>query len=85
MALRVPYWDWAANSVPPPEIIEKTTVEIQLPSGELKLVPNPFLAYKFNPAPPATFLPQYKIWPTTLRYPNSAAATATSNVNALQV
>ncbi|KAJ7871304.1 hypothetical protein B0H13DRAFT_1895798 [Mycena leptocephala] len=46
--LRLPYWDWGVNAVPPPEIIELPKLEVlQPPSGRPGRVPNPFLAYTF--------------------------------------
>ncbi|KAJ7203688.1 hypothetical protein B0H12DRAFT_478410 [Mycena haematopus] len=83
-ALRLPYWDWAANIIPPPEIIDLATVEIVQPDGAEILVDNPFLAYAFNPIPPTFPTRGFNIWPQTLRYPNRTDATATSNVNRLK-
>ncbi|KAF7375353.1 Photo-regulated tyrosinase [Mycena sanguinolenta] len=77
--LRVPYWDWAANIVPPAQIITQTVVEILKPNGELKMVPNPFLCYTFHPIPSAAFADNFKFWPKTLRYPTSADANAISD------
>ncbi|KAJ6548594.1 tyrosinase [Mycena capillaripes] len=76
--LRVPYWDWGANIIPPAQIITQTVVEILCPSGVLRMVPNPFLSYRFHPTP-TDFVDNFQIWPQTLRYPTSAAANAISN------
>jgi tyrosinase len=45
--LRAPYWDWAANLVPPAEVYRRPVVKIQTPDGE-KEVPNPLVSYKFG-------------------------------------
>ncbi|KAJ6568852.1 hypothetical protein B0H19DRAFT_1373291 [Mycena capillaripes] len=88
--LRLPYWDWGVNAVPPPQIIELPRVPITAPDGTQRLVTNPFLAYQFNPLP-SSFPSQVdsqviplNVWPTTLRYPTDLTNTATSNFAALR-
>jgi len=81
--LRAPYWDWATNSVPPPEVVSKTTVNIlTAPDGTSTDVPNPLLSYTFNPIDPSFTFP-FDSWPTTLRSPTSEDPDATTDVNAL--
>lgn len=78
--LRAPYWDWATNSVPPPEVISMQTVSIMAPDGRTTSVPNPLYQYTFNPIDP-TFPPPWKYWTTTIRHPdnpNSPNATTDS-------
>ena len=68
--LRVPFWDWAATSVPPDEVIALENVNIITPDGNQNSVPNPFLRYSFNPIDPSFTLPwdQYQ---TTVRHPEN--------------
>ncbi|KAN0127413.1 Common central domain of tyrosinase domain containing protein [Lactarius tabidus] len=68
--LRMPYWDWARNCVPPPEVIFMETVNIITPNGKMTSVPNPLLKYTFNPVP-QSFPHPYNFWKTTIRSPNS--------------
>lgn len=79
---RLPYWEWATDEPTIP--VEFTTESIQIldtkdPSGSklVPLNPNPFAFYKFNPIDPS-FSGNYKIYPTTLRCPNTSDATAVS-------
>ncbi|KAG8891850.1 hypothetical protein FRB99_003288, partial [Tulasnella sp. 403] len=51
--LRMPFWDWAVNIVPPPEVISDKQVTITLRDGTQKLVDNPLLAYTFKPIDPS--------------------------------
>ncbi|KAK0480189.1 tyrosinase [Armillaria novae-zelandiae] len=81
--LRAPYWDWAANSVPPPEVISLTTVNIMKPDGKLGPVANPLLKYGFHPID-KSFPRRYSGWPTTLRHPTSARPNATSDIDDLK-
>ncbi|KAK0223503.1 photo-regulated tyrosinase [Armillaria fumosa] len=81
--LRAPYWDWAANSVPPPEVISLTTVNIIKPDGKSGPVANPLLNYGFHPID-KSFPRPYSGWPTTLRHPTSARPNATSDINDLK-
>ena len=81
--LRAPYWDWATNSIPPPEAVSMTTVTIMMaPHGSTADVPNPLLSYTFNPIDPSFTFP-FDSWPTTLRSPTSEDPDATTDVNAL--
>ncbi|KAG8995528.1 hypothetical protein FRB94_008947 [Tulasnella sp. JGI-2019a] len=77
--LRAPYWDWAANSVPPPEVISKAQVTIIGPNGQSMNVDNPLLSYKFNPVD-KSFPRPYSVWGKTLRHATNDTANATSNV-----
>jgi tyrosinase len=81
--LRLPYWDWATNCVPPPEVISMETVNIVTPDGQTTAVVNPLLKYTFNPIPRA-FPQPYSAWPTTIRHPdNPNSPDATTDVQAL--
>ncbi|EFI28136.1 tyrosinase [Coprinopsis cinerea okayama7 len=81
--LRQPYWDWATNAVPPAEVIERQQVTITNSRGQRVSVPNPLLAYRFQPMEP-TFPRMYQQWPTTLRQPTSGGPGASSNVARLR-
>ena len=75
--LRAPYWDWATNTVPPPEVISLQTVNITTPDGNSTDVPNPLYQYTFHPIDPS-FPSPYQYWQTTIRRPddfNSQSAT----------
>lgn len=67
--LRAPYWDWATNSVPPPEVISLQTVDITTPDGNTTTVPNPLYQYTFNPID-NSFPAPYQDWQTTIRHPD---------------
>ena len=72
--LRAPYWDWATNSVPPPEVVSLQSVKIIDFDGSTISVPNPLFQYTFHPIDPS-FPPPYSKWQTTLRHPDSKGHT----------
>ncbi|KAH9986652.1 tyrosinase [Russula vinacea] len=81
--LRAPYWDWATNSVPPPEVISLQTVDIITPDGNTTTVQNPLLQYPFHPIDPS-FPAPYSYWQTTIRHPdNPGSPDATTDSDAL--
>jgi len=80
-SLRQPYWDWARNAVPPPEVISLQQVTITTPNGR-KAVDNPLIRYKFHPID-QSFPDPYDQWRTTLRQPNSTGPNAKDNVTRL--
>lgn len=75
--LRLPYWDWASDAVPPKEVILDKTVEIITPETEIAghktttcPVPNPFLGFTFPKSIDLSILgPNFTKWRTTLRHP----------------
>ena len=77
--LRAPYWDWAANTVPPPEVIEYKEVTITLPDGTRGSVPNPLFEYVFHPID-SSFPKPFSKWRSTLRHPTSDGPDAKTNV-----
>ncbi|KAJ7501106.1 hypothetical protein B0H11DRAFT_2224937 [Mycena galericulata] len=79
LALRQPYWDWASNAVPPPEVISLDRVSIIAPNGQRIQVDNPLRRYTFHPIDPS-FPPPYDAWQTTLRQPDTTAPDATDDV-----
>ncbi|KAI0322394.1 tyrosinase [Amylostereum chailletii] len=81
--LRAPYWDWAANSVPPAEVISLKNVDIIGSNGHKTSVANPLFQYTFHPVDPS-FPAPYSKWHTTLRHPTSSGANATTNVASLK-
>ena len=79
--LRLPYWDWATNIIPPPEVISKETVDIVTPDGQTTTVTNPLLKYTFNPID-SSF--PHSSWKTTIRHPDDPnSPDATTDVQAL--
>ncbi|KAI9508871.1 photo-regulated tyrosinase [Russula earlei] len=66
--LRLPFWDWASNIIPPDEVISLETVDIITPDGNTTSVPNPLLRYTFNPIDDS-FPSPYSGWRTTVRHP----------------
>jgi tyrosinase len=88
--LRAPYWDWAVNSIPPPEVISLEYLDIVKPEGK-KTVPNPLFQYKFDPIHPSFKkyyddaeddekpLP-YQDWKNTIRHPNNFGKGAKTDV-----
>jgi len=82
-SLRAPYWDWATNSVPPPEVISLQTVDIITPDSNTTTVPNPLYQYTFNPID-KSFPAPYQYWKTTIRHPdNPNSPGATTDAQAL--
>ena len=81
--LRAPYWDWAANSVPPDEVIALKNVTIVGPDGKRKSVTNPLYAYTFHPID-QSFPAPYNNWQTTFRHPRRGLHGVESNVKALK-
>ena len=67
---RVPYWDWAKNSVPPNAVINSPTVTITNFDGSSVQVDNPIMHYRFKNTP-LPFDPPFDQTPTTLRHPDS--------------
>jgi tyrosinase len=81
--LRAPFWDWATNTVPPPEVVSLETVKIITPNGNTTTVPNPLIQYTFNPID-SSFPSPYDSWRTTIRHPDDPnSGTATTDVRAL--
>ncbi|KAF8263973.1 tyrosinase [Lactarius quietus] len=81
--LRAPYWDWATNSVPPPEVISMATLNIITPNGQTTSVANPLIKYTFHPID-RSFPAPYSSWKTTIRHPDSPnSPNATTDVPAL--
>jgi len=81
--IRQPYWDWASNTVPPPEVISLTKVTITTPDGRRTSVDNPLYHYKFHPID-GSFPDPYSGWKTTLRQPTSESPNARDNVSRLK-
>lgn len=81
--MRQPYWDWAANAIPPDQVIALKQVAITGPNGQKITVDNPLYHYKFHPIDPS-FPDPFSQWPTTLRQPNSERPNATDNVTRLK-
>ncbi|KAI9508870.1 photo-regulated tyrosinase [Russula earlei] len=67
--LRLPYWDWATNSIPPDVVTSRTTVVITTPDGNRTTVSNPLYQYTFNPID-SSFPQPYDSWQTTIRRPD---------------
>jgi tyrosinase len=82
LTLRQPYWDWAQNSVPPPEVISLDKVSIIAPNGKKTQVNNPLRRYTFHPIDPS-FPEPYSGWKTTLRFPDTTDPDATDDVQQL--
>ncbi|KAI0667738.1 tyrosinase [Trametes maxima] len=80
--LRQPFWDWARNMLPPPEVISLDRVTITGADGRRREVDNPLRRYRFHPIPPS-FPPPWSGWPATLRHPTSQSPAATDNVQSL--
>jgi len=81
--LRLPYWDWALDAVPPDEVIALTQVAITGPNGNKVTVDNPLYHYTFHPVDPSFPRPS-SLWKTTIRQPTNQTANARDNVNRLR-
>ena len=83
--LRQPFWDWAANAVPPDEVIASKQVTITTPNGKKTQVDNPLYHYAFHPVDPSFGFP-YTQWASTLRQPTPRlpASSMTDNVPRLR-
>ncbi|KAG8919046.1 hypothetical protein FRC02_001964 [Tulasnella sp. 418] len=74
-SLRAPYWDWASDSIPPPEVIDINKfkqLNIIQANGEQKAIKNPLLSYTFHTKP------RFPIRQTTVRCPSSSTSTETN-------
>ncbi|CDO69906.1 hypothetical protein BN946_scf184884.g65 [Trametes cinnabarina] len=80
--LRQPFWDWARETVPPPEVISLDKVTITASDGQKKEVDNPLRRYRFHPIDPS-FPEPYSNWSATLRHPTSEGSDAEDNVQDL--
>ncbi|KAJ8073002.1 hypothetical protein PM082_019868 [Marasmius tenuissimus] len=84
-SLRQPYWDWAKNSVPPPEVISLEQVTIIGFNGERVSVANPLRRYTFDPLKQSFGFPKpFDKWGTTLRHPTDGTENATEDVDGLR-
>ena len=81
--LRQPYWDWAANAIPPDEVIVLPEVAIIGPEGRRIYVRNPLYSYSFNPTE-SSFPKEFRNRKTTMRWPTSSEVSATHNVALLK-
>jgi tyrosinase len=81
--LRQPFWDWAANAVPPDQVIAQQQVTITISDGSTSQVDNPWYQYTFNPIDPS-FPDPYSGWPTTVRQPDTTDPGATTDVQMLK-
>ncbi|KIL63082.1 hypothetical protein M378DRAFT_733369 [Amanita muscaria Koide BX008] len=70
IALRLPYWDWVANAVPPDFLIRDETITILDFDGSSIKVGNPFLRYHFRETDCQLFDPPFNHRLTTLRHPD---------------
>ena len=80
---RLPYWDWATKSVPPPEVISQKTVSYIAHDGTNHTIDNPLYQYKFHPLQDGGFGLPWSQWPATLRCPTSEDASAQTDVTTL--
>ncbi|KAI0737489.1 tyrosinase [Irpex lacteus] len=84
-SLRMPYWDWANDALPPDEVIQYETISIITPHGKAEVF-NPLYSFAFKedtkdfPKRPTDF----SKWKTTLRYPTSRDSSAKSDVATLK-
>ncbi|KAF5867520.1 putative tyrosinase protein [Botrytis fragariae] len=87
LALRMPYWDWAANPANNgpilPNVLSNPTAFVTYPNGSTATVPNPLYSYSFHPLIPSDLQNSapFNIWNNTLRWPTSNNANATSQNN----
>jgi len=65
---RLPFWDWAKNSVPPDVVINSPNVTITDFDGSQTQVDNPLMRYRFQGALP--FTPPWNQFTTTVRHPD---------------
>lgn len=69
--LRIPYWDWVSNSVPPDCVIMDETVSILDYEGHTVKVDNPLIRFHFLQRHCDLFDGPLSTWVTTLRHPDS--------------
>lgn len=83
--LRAPFWDWATNSVPPPQVIQQETITIlAAPGGTATTVTNPLYQYSFNRKDISGFPSPWNSWLTTIRSPEDPdSPDATTDVQLL--
>lgn len=80
---RLPFWDWASNSVPPDQVISQETVDIIVADGSTQTVTNPLYSYPFNTVADGDFDFPWNQWNTTLRCPTDDTPNAQTNVKQL--
>jgi tyrosinase len=68
--LRLPYWDWAKNSLPPDAVINSENVTIIDYNGNQIQVTNPLMRYRFQNSP-EPFSQPFDSWPATVRHPDN--------------
>ncbi|KAI0373661.1 tyrosinase [Pilatotrama ljubarskyi] len=81
--LRQPYWDWATNALPPPEVISMERVTITTPDGQRSSVQNPLMRYRFHHID-TSFAASFAKWPATVRYPTSTGSDAGDDLEELK-
>ncbi|KLO14547.1 Di-copper centre-containing protein [Schizopora paradoxa] len=82
--LRQPYWDWAINGVPPPEVIEYKTLDILHPDGSKKPFPNPLIYYTFQTPLSKEVFGDFAKWSETVRKPTANGITLEDWKSALE-
>jgi hypothetical protein len=80
---RLPFWDWASNSVPPDQVISQQTVDIIVADGSTQTFTNPLYSYPFNPVSDGGFSYPWNQWNTTLRCPTDDTPNAQTDVQQL--
>ncbi|KAI0357534.1 tyrosinase [Trametes cingulata] len=80
--LRQPYWDWAKDALPPPEVISMERVMITTPDGRRSSVQNPLMRYRFHNID-SSFGASFAEWPTSLRHPTHSGPDARDDIEGL--
>jgi len=68
--LRQPYWDWADEIVPPPEVVSMSEVMIVTSDGIKRSVKNPLHHYDFHLTPEEFVAPRNE-WKRSYRHPRA--------------
>ncbi|KZV73724.1 Di-copper centre-containing protein [Peniophora sp. CONT] len=82
-ALRLPFWDWASDIVPPRQVIADAQVTYTAPDGSRKQIANPLYSYRFHPVDKAFDSP-FNTYPITVRHPTGSGANVRTDVDALR-
>ncbi|KZV73216.1 tyrosinase [Peniophora sp. CONT] len=82
-ALRLPFWDWASNSVPPHQVISDAQVNFVAANGSILTMANPLVSYRFHPVD-GEFEGPFNTDQSTVRHPTGFGTGARSNIVALQ-
>ena len=82
-ALRLPFWDWASDIVPPRQVIADRQITYTAPDGSRRQMANPLYQYRFHPVD-RSFDSPFNTFPITVRHPTGSGSAVQTDVDALR-